>query len=127
MQDTPFHDPAYLASDQGEICLLICRSQGVAIGLTVLRRRLRWGWWSWDDWDAERRPSVGVAPLPAWTVETIWVHPAVQSHGLARRLIDTASQQVEQPVASFAWRRPFTPSGEAFVRRSCPEGFWVPE
>ena len=34
---------------------------------------------------------------------------------------------VDQPVTSFGWRRPFTPSGEAFVRQLCPEGFWVPD
>ena len=38
-----------------------------------------------------------------------------------------AAGQVEQPVTSFCWRRPFTPSGEALVRRCCAEGFWVPD
>ena len=126
MQDTPFHEPAYQASDAGDTRVLICRSRNVAIGLTVLRQHPRWAWWSWDDFDAERRPSTGVAPLPAWTVETIWVHPAVQSRGLAHRLLEAASREVDQPITSFAWRRPFTPSGEIFVRRCCPEGFWVP-
>ena len=126
MHDTPFHEPAYLATDSSDTRVLICRSHGVAIGLTVLRRHPRWAWWSWDDWDAERRPSTGVAPLPAWTVETIWVHHTAQSRGFAHRLLEAASREVDQPITSFAWRRPFTPSGEAFVRRLCPEGFWIP-
>jgi hypothetical protein len=46
---------------------------------------------------------------------------------LAKRILDVASKRVEQPISSFGWRRPFTPSGEAFVRRECPEGFWVPD
>ena len=126
MQDTPFNDPGYRADDEDGVRILLGRSRGVAIGLVILRQHPRWGWWSWDDWDAERRPSTGVAPLPSWTVESIWVHPAAQSRGLARRLLEVASTEVGQPITSFAWRRPFTPSGEALVRRCCPEGIWVP-
>ena len=84
--------------------------------------RPRWGWWSWDDWDEERRPSTGVAPLTSWTVEIIWTLGQAQQKGLAHRLLEQASRVVDQPIASFGWRRPFTPSGEAFVRRLCPEG-----
>jgi len=126
MRDTPFHEPGYRVSDEDGARILMARSRGVAIGLIILRQHPRWAWWSWDDWDAERRPSTGVAPLPSWTVESIWVHPAAQSRGLARRLLNAASSEVDQPITSFAWRRPFTPSGEALVRRCCPEGIWVP-
>ena len=126
MQDTPFHEPGYRVADEDGVRILIARRRGVAIGLIILRQHPRWGWWSWDDWDAERRPSTGVAPFPSWTVESIWVHQAAQSRGLARRLLDVASAEVDQPITSFAWRRPFTPSGEALVRRCCPEGIWVP-
>jgi hypothetical protein len=93
----------------------------------VLRPRHRWAWWSWDDYDDERRPATGVAPMTTWTVETIWTYAAAQQRGLAKDLLDAAAREVEQPIPSFAWRRPFTPSGEAFVRRLCPEGFWVPD
>lgn len=95
--------------------------------MAVLRPRPRWAWWSWDDYDAERRPATGVAPMTSWTVEIIWTHAGSQQRGLARRLLDVAAARVEQPIESFGWRRPFTPSGEAFVRRACPEGFWVPD
>lgn len=127
MRDTPFHAPAYTAADTEDTRVFIAREGGQAMGLAVLRPRPRWGWWSWDDWDAERRPATGVAPLTSWTVETIWTHPAAQSRGLAHRLLSVASAQVDQPITSFGWRRPFTPSGEEFVRRLCPEGFWVPD
>jgi nicotinic acid phosphoribosyltransferase len=60
-------------------------------------------------------------------VEIIWVHSTAQARGLAHRLLEVAAGQVDQPVASFGWRRPFTPSGEALVRRCCAEGFWVPD
>jgi len=126
MRDTPFHEPGYRAADEDGVRILMARSRGVAIGLIILRQHPRWAWWSWDDWDAERRPSTGVAPFPSWTVESIWVHPAAQSRGLARQLLNVASAEVDQPITSFAWRRPFTPSGEALVRRCCPEGIWVP-
>ncbi len=128
MRDTPFSTPAYTVEDRSpETRIFIARRGGVAVGLAVLRPRIRWGWWSWDDWDAERRPAHPVAPLPSWTVEIIWTLPAEQGHGLAQRLLEVAAAQVGQPVSSFGWRRPFTPSGEAFVRRVCPEGFWVPD
>lgn len=128
MRDTPFHSPGYTATDhEPESRVFIAREAGQAVGLVVLRPRPRWAWWSWDDYDAERRPSTGVAQLTSWTVETIWTHSASQSRGLAKRLLDVASRQVEQPIESFGWRRPFTPSGESFVRRCCPEGFWVPD
>lgn len=127
MRDTPFDAPAFTAGDREDSRGFIAREDGLAVGLAVLRPRPRWAWWSWDDWDAERRPSTGVAPMTSWTVETIWVHSACQSHGLAKKILDAASAQVEQPITSFGWHRPFTPSGEAFVRRWCPEGFWVPD
>jgi GNAT superfamily N-acetyltransferase len=128
LRDTPFHTPAYTAGDADpDVRVFLAREAGQAIGLAVLRPRRRWGWWAWDEFDAEHRPATGVAPLPAWTVETIWTHAAVQQRGLAKRLLNAASRFVDQPVTSFAWRRPFTPSGEAFVRRMCPEGFWVPD
>ncbi len=128
MRDTPFHTPAYTAGDQEpESRVFIAREGGQAVGLVVLRPRRRWAWWPWDDYDAERRPSTAVAPLTSWTVETIWTHPASQSRGLAKRLLQVAAGQVEVRVESFGWRRPFTPSGEALVRRSCPGGFWVPD
>lgn len=128
MRDTPFHSPAYTASDtEPESRVFLARESGQAVGLVVLRPRRRWAWWSWDDYDAERRPSTGVAPLTSWTVETVWTHSASQSRGLAKRLLTVASKQVDQPASSFGWRRPFTPSGEAFVRRCCPVGFWVPD
>jgi hypothetical protein len=127
MSDTPFHVPAYTAADRDDTRVFIAREGGQAIGLAVLRPRPRWAWWSWDDWDAERRPATGVAPMTSWTVESIWSHGASQARGLAHRLLEVASGQVDQPITSFGWRRPFTPSGEAFVRRLCPEGFWVPD
>jgi len=128
MRDTPFHTPAYTATDQEpESRVFLAREAGQAIGLVVLRPRRRWAWWAWDDFDAERRPSTGVAPLTAWTVETVWTHAASQSRGLAKRLLEVAARQVEVRVESFGWRRPFTPSGEALVRRCCPGGFWVPD
>jgi len=68
-----------------------------------------------------------VALLPCWTVEQIWTLPARQQRGVAHRLLDVAASSVDRPMSSFAWRRPFTPSGEAFVRRVSPEGFWVPD
>ncbi len=127
MRDTPFHAPAYTVADPGDSRVFIVREAGAAVGLAVLRLRPRWAWWSWDDWDEERRPATGVAPLTSWTVETIWTHPSCQSRGLARKLVEVASTEVGQPVTSFGWRHPFTPSGEAFVRQLCPEGFWVPD
>jgi GNAT superfamily N-acetyltransferase len=128
MSDTPFHTPAYSIEDQDpETRIFVARRAGRAIGLAVLRPRPRWAWWSWDDWEDERRPATGVAPLPSWTVETIWTLAQAQQRGLAQRLLEQASRVVDQPVTSFGWRRPFTPSGEAFVRRMCPEGFWVPD
>jgi hypothetical protein len=128
MRDTPFHQPAYTTADTDpDIRVFLARENGVAVGLAVLRPRPRWAWWSWDDWDEERRPSTSVAPLPSQTVEIIWTHPACQQRGLAMRLLDVAANAVGQPITSFGWRRPFTPSGEAFVRRCCPEGFWVPD
>jgi GNAT superfamily N-acetyltransferase len=127
MRDTPFNAPAFTAADHPDARVFLAREAGAAVGLAVLRPRARWAWWSWDDWDAERRPATGVAPMTAWTVETIWTHPSCQSRGLARRLVAVASQEVDQPVTAFAWRRPFTPSGEAFLRRLCPQGFWVPD
>lgn len=126
MRDTPFHTPAFTTEDTGDTRIFIAREGGVGIGLAVLRPRPRWAWWSWDDWDAERRPATGVAPMTSWTVETIWVHSTGQGRGLAKQLLDAASDLVDQPITSFGWHRPFTPSGEAFVRRWCPEGFWVP-
>ena len=127
LQDTPFHEPSYLAADTGpDVRVLIARDEDRAVGLVVLRHRTRWGWWSWDDYDAEQRPSAPVAPLPSWTVEQIWTLPARQHQGLAQQLLRLAAERVHQPIGSFAWRRPFTPSGEAFVRRMCPEGFWIP-
>lgn len=128
MRDTPFHDPAYtVAGAEPETRVYIARENGLAIGLAVLRPRPRWAWWSWDDYDAERRPATGVAPMTSWTVEGIWVHASQQHRGLAWKMLDLASKRVDQPLTSFGWRRPFTPSGEAFVRRNCPEGFWVPD
>ncbi len=128
MRDTPFHHPAYVdAEAEPETRVYIARERGYAIALAVLRPRPRWGWWSWDDYDAERRPATGVAPLTSWTVENIWTHAGAHHRGLAKRVLEIASTRVEQPITSFGWRRPFTPSGEAFVRRECPEGFWVPD
>lgn len=128
MRDTPFHTPAYTTADADpETRVFIVREQGRAVALSVLRPRARWAWWSWDDWDAERRPATGVAPMTSWTVEIIWIHASRQQRGLAKRVLDVAAAQVEQPIESFGWRRPFTPSGEAFMRRWCPEGFWVPD
>lgn len=128
MSDTPFHTPAYTKADTDpDIRIFVARRAGRGIGLAVLRPRPRWGWWSWDDWDDERRPSTGVAPLTSWTVEIIWTLVQAQQRGLAQRLLEQASRVVDQPITSFGWRRPFTPSGEAFVRRLCPEGFWVPD
>ncbi|HXI21569.1 MAG TPA: GNAT family N-acetyltransferase [Gemmatimonadales bacterium] len=128
MRDTPFDTPAYTAQDPDPaLRAFLAREAGQAVGLAVLRPRRRWAWWGWDEFDAERRPATGVAPLPTWAVELIWTHGAGQHRGLGRRLLTEASRVVDQPITSFAWRRPFTPSGEAFVRRLCPEGFWVPE
>ncbi len=127
MRDTPFHEPAFTVADREDSRIFLARQAGVAVGFAVLRLRPRWAWWSWDDWDAERRPSTGVAPMSSWTVETIWVHAGWQGHGLAKRLLDVAAAQVGQPIESLGWHRPFTPSGEAFVRRWCPEGIWVPD
>lgn len=127
MRDTPFHTPAYTVGQNEETRIYIARESGAAVGLAVLKPRPRWAWWSWDDYDDERRPATGVAAMTSWTVETVWTHPSCQSRGLARRLVQVASDEVDQPVTSFAWRRPFTPSGEAFVRQLCPEGFWVPD
>jgi len=127
MRDTPFHQPAYTAADTEDTRVYVAREGGNAVGLAVLRPRPRWAWWSWDDWDEERRPATGVAPMTSWTVETIWTHATSQSRGLAHRLLQVASDQVDQPITSFGWRRPFTPSGTEFVRRLCPEGFWVPD
>lgn len=126
MRDTPFHTPAFTTEDTADTRIFIAREGGMGIGLAVLRPRPRWAWWSWDDWDAERRPATGVAPMTSWTVETIWVHSTGHGRGLAKQLLDAASDLVDQPITSFGWHRPFTPSGEAFVRRWCPEGFWVP-
>jgi hypothetical protein len=127
MRDTPFHHPAYAADDTEDTRVFIMREGGCATGLAVLRPRPRWAWWSWDDWDAERRPATGVAAMTSWTVEIIWTHASAQSRGNAHRLLQAASEQVDQPITSFGWRRPFTPSGEEFLRRVCPEGFWVPD
>ena len=127
MRDTPFHTPAYTADDAEDTRVFMARQAGAAVGLAVLRPRPRWAWWSWDDLDAELRPATGVAPMTSWTVETIWAHPSCQARGLAHKLVQVASEQVDQPVTSFGWRRPFTPSGEAFVRQLCAEGFWVPD
>jgi GNAT superfamily N-acetyltransferase len=127
MRDTPFHAPAYTADGTDDTRVFIAREAGAAIGLAVLRSRPRWAWWSWDDYDAERRPATAVAPMTSWTLETIWTHPSRHARGLARKLVEVASELVDQPVTSFGWRRPFTPSGEAFVRQMCPEGFWVPD
>jgi len=128
MRDTPFHHPAYTQTEADpETRVYLARERGLAVGLAVVRPRPRWAWWSWDDYDAERRPATGVAPMTSWTVEIIWIHAACQQRGLAKRLLDVAAERVEQPIASFGWRRPFTPSGELFVRRMCPEGFWVPD
>jgi len=127
MQDTPFHTPAFATDDADpNVRIFLARQGGRCVGLAVLRPRPRWGWWSWDDYDAERRPSTAVAPLTTWAVDLIWTLSSVQQRGLAHRILEVASQTVEQPVQSFGWRRPFTPSGEAFVRRLCPEGFWIP-
>lgn len=128
MRDTPFHHPAYTQAEaEPETRVYIARERGQAIALAVMTPRPRWGWWSWDDYDAERRPATGVAPMTSWTVEIIWIHSSAHQRGLARKMLDVAATRLEQPIESFGWRRPFTPSGEAFVRRACPEGFWVPD
>lgn len=128
MRDTPFNHPSYtVAGAEPETRVYMARQGGLAVGLAVLRPRPRWAWWEWDDYDAERRPATGVAPMTSWTVEGIWIHSSNQQRGLAKRLLDVAAARVDQPITSFGWRRPFTPSGEAFVRRHCPEGFWVPD
>jgi hypothetical protein len=126
--DTPFHEPPYSLTDPDpNVHVFLARQGGRAVGLVVLRPRPRWGWWSWDDYDAERRPAHPVAPLTSWTVESVWALGRVQQQGIARRVLEVAASVVDRPIASFGWRRPFTPSGEAFVRRMCPEGFWVPD
>lgn len=128
MRDTPFDQPAFVATEADPATrVYLVRDGGIAVALAVLRPRPRWGWWSWDDYDAERRPATGVAPMTSWTVEGIWIHASQFHRGLATRLLEVASARVDQPIASFGWRRPFTPSGEAFVRRHCPEGFWLPD
>jgi hypothetical protein len=68
-----------------------------------------------------------VAPLDTWTAELLWSHSRTQQRGIARKLLHEAAKLFEQPITSFGWRRPFTPSGEALVRRVCPDGFWEPE
>ena len=126
--DTPFPAPAYTVADaHPDSRVFIGRRGDRAVALAVLRPEPRWGWWSWDDYDEERRPATPVAPLTTWTVESIWTLPNAQQRGLAHQLLEVASRTVDQPIASFGWRRPFTPSGEAFVRRLCPEGFWIPD
>jgi hypothetical protein len=127
MLDTPFHTPAFTLEDADpDVRIFLGRRLGRGVALAVLRPRPRWAWWSWDDYDAERRPSTAVAPLTTWAVDLIWTLPRAQQRGLAQRILEVASANVEQPIPSFGWRRPFTPSGEAFVRRLCPEGFWIP-
>ena len=96
MRDTPFHTPAFTAADADpDTRVFIARDAGVAVALAVLRPRPRWAWWSWDDWEAERRPGTGVAPMTSWTVEGIWIHAAARSRGLAKRLLDIAAEVVD--------------------------------
>jgi hypothetical protein len=75
------------------------------------------------DWDDERRPSTGVAPLTSWTVEIIWTLAQAQQRGLAQRLLNTRPESWINRLP-----RSLAPPLHAIGERSCAlRRIWVPD
>jgi putative acetyltransferase len=71
------------------------------VTLTVLRRRLQERLGEWSIYVAVRRQLiVGFVALRDSTLEQLFVHPALQSRGIGKRLLD-------------------------FVKQQRPDGFWL--
>jgi ribosomal protein S18 acetylase RimI-like enzyme len=99
--------------------------RGIALLLAARRCHVWVAAWS------ETQPPAIIDPRPIdaragrWTIEFVWVLPALRGRGIARTLIREASRFTGVPVVDLAWYTPFSDAGRDVVHSLCPERFYI--
>lgn len=110
--------------DERQIHLFVYARACRGIGLLIFEQRSD----VWRClWGGDTKPvceyTLGLSPM--WSVGLIWIQEQFRGAGLARQLLGEAQRFLKLSSGEFGWYTPFTPDGEALVRRLCPTEFFV--
>jgi len=96
-----------------------------AIALLIVARSTPFWRFTWEEYYQEKKPKLVSEATKLWTVDFVWVLPRYRGQELANLLLKSASAWTRLSPHKLAWRWPFSESGERFVRRHCPQTFFV--
>jgi ribosomal protein S18 acetylase RimI-like enzyme len=105
-----------------DVRVFLLHRQNRVIGLIIMEKRDHIWKTSWADWDAGKEPNELLEHPPMWSICFVWILKRHRGYHLGQAMINEAIAYVGENIG---WYTSFTPSGEALVRKCCPEVFYI--
>ena len=126
-KDTPFDFASYHASepfDDRNVHVFLLYLHNRIIGLTVIEKRSNIWKCTWKQYES-REPEILTSHPSIWSIGFVWIHRRYRRKGLARQIVKEAASFLATDMQSIGWYTGFTESGEALIRRLCPDHFYI--
>ncbi len=128
-KDTKFNFRSYSAAEpmyEKDVHVFLFYKKKRAMGLMVVEK-CDCVWIStWKNWDAGNKPIRLEEDPSMWSIGMIWILKRHRGNGFATTLFNKAIDYLGCDEKSIGWYAPpFTPSGEIFARKCCPDVFFV--
>jgi len=121
--DTPYG--AEVLFGELDVRVFLLHRQNRIVGLLIMEKRDHIWQTSWGDLDARKEPKELFEHPPMWSICFIWILQCHRRSHLGQTMINEAIAYVGENFETTGWYTPFTASGEALVRRCCPEVFYI--
>ncbi len=122
-RDTPYGSEQVFDDRKVHAFLLIKGDR--AIGLVVIDEREHIWKASWADLNADKKPQEIIGHPPIWSICMVWIHQQHRRSGLGQFMVSQAVAYLGCDLGSVGWYTEFTDSGKNFVRKCCPETFYI--
>ncbi len=123
--DTPYGAENLFGERELDTHVFLLHRQKRVIGLLLMEKRDHIWKTSWADRDAGKEPYELLDHPPIWSICFVWILKRHRGSRLSQTMINEALTYLGQSFETIGWYTPFTPSGEALVRKCCPKVFYI--
>jgi len=127
-RDARYDFPCYSAKEpisEQNVHVFLLHKQRRIIGLLTMEKHDHIWKTSRADWDADKKPKELLAHPPMWSICFIWILKCHRGSHWGQTMVNEAIAYFGENFETIGWYTTFTPSGEAWFHRCCPEVFYI--
>jgi hypothetical protein len=124
LKDAEF-DPSVLFDNEFDVQVFLLHKANRIIGFLGIDRRDHIWITSWQEREAQIQPKRIDGHTPMWSVFLIWILKRHRRSYYAKTLLETSLSFLGLNIDAVGWYEPFSDSGAAFVKKCCPDKYFI--